>query len=221
MQWIYELLKIDFNGLDEPKVDCQSCRVDSSLARTDQYSEQTKCCDFTPLWSAFAVGAWLKQNPNWQPPQSGLLTVFGLMHELAMRNTKSLCHYFDKAEGRCGIWQQRPATCYSFYCASQYSRGLEVYAQLEQQLLLSEAQLLKKHFDDRGGLALDWQTWCDYMEQTTTLTKLPESLLLPDWSMARLFYSQSYDWLLDHKESPECHAMRESLHLHLENITEL
>ena len=196
MNWIFQALGVPSPHFYEPKVDCHNCRLKAPLSRPVEYSVKTKCCQFSPTWSAFAVGAWLDQNPQQQVTlfhEKGLvLTVLGILHPLDHRlDRQSLCLHFQEGGG-CGVWTQRPPICYSFFCSSQHKEGLLTYGRLEQWLLNTEAQALKIWFDQLGLSSHDWQLWCDFMDLQPKNDTLPPSLQIDDPDQAEQIYRKSF-----------------------------
>lgn len=178
-------------------MDCGSCSLKEPLTRTQSYSKQVKCCDFTPFWSGFGVGAWLHGGKKLGPLiEKGdfELTVFGLIHSVKKRRIhRAPCDLLK--DGLCSIWQQRPATCMSFFCASQYKDGLNAYAELEADLLKVEATLLGRWYFDQDGSDSLWQTWGQYMEKEAPLESLPKALRLPSIEEAEAHYIGMREWL--------------------------
>ncbi len=216
MNWLFDVFDTQKRHLDEPLLDCQTCQANAPLTRTEaEYSAQAgKCCRFSPFWSSFAAGAFLKKNQNFSNlfhNRTPLFTVFGVLHPLEERlNPSNICQFYSPL-GSCKIWEHRPATCYTFFCTSQRTLGKKYYEQLEDLLLVFEAQLLKNwFFEDKKNWNLedkahkqDWEMWIAYMEKKPSLKSLPPHLLFADQKQAEEHYLKCYEWFIKSvKKSP-------------------
>ena len=201
MNWLFSTLKQEEPLIREPQIDCDSCKVRPPLVRMEIYQPDTKCCEFSPLWSGFGVGAWLKrghrlnQLSGWE--KGGWeITVLGLLHDREHRlQKKSLCHFFSKTEKKCEIWENRPPTCYSFFCSSRHKDGIKVYGDLEKWLLKTEAQLLQVWFDSQINNSILWQQWCELMDEKPVNFDLPVELRLGSIEEAEKHYIKMFDFL--------------------------
>lgn len=198
MNWLFVETSFSLFKVQEPLVDCKTCQVHVPLVRSQVYHPETKCCEFTPFVSGFAVGAFLQENGEWPHfSQDFVYTLFGVMHPLSLRKSKNpvLCGFFDRKQKKCSIWPQRPATCATFFCASQKKEGSKSYSQIEDKLQALEVGLLKLWFDEKRLSEELWEHWGDYMEKDTSLRDLDSRLLFISKSDAFKHYRNLYFWL--------------------------
>lgn len=200
MNWLFRACGVEPPLLSEPKVDCVRCELKDPLVRAGHYEPKTKCCQFSPFWSAFAIGSYLLKGGDQaliseQMRRGLVLTILGISHSIGHRNQKdSVCENFLGEKG-CRIWQHRPPICYSFFCSSQHSDGLLMYGRMEKWLLQVEAGALKMWFDSLGLNEDLWDVWGQYMESDPKITELPEELLIRDPNQAVELYKKSYQAL--------------------------
>lgn len=188
----------------EPLMNCQTCQVQTPLLRTQTVSMNSKCCDFNPFVSGFAVGAWLKsggsgeQFLNWTQDK-GVLTCLGVAQPATINSIARLtCQFYSRDEkGMCAIWSQRPSVCRSYFCAHSSDKLREAREGQEKVLSELEAQLLAQWFREQGGDPQDWQTWIDYMD-TPYGGDLPQSLLFQEPHQALAYYVEMWEWLDSH-----------------------
>ena len=211
MNWLFDILDENPPTLKEPLVDCDNCQLKSPLTRVGKYAVESKCCEFSPYWSSFGIGAWLEGGHSLSSLSAitngeMILTSIGIMHTLEHRAQKdSLCLLFNKKSNNCSIWKERPAICFSFFCASEHKTGISQYSILEDWLLSIEAAALKIYFY-RNGIAPEvWQKWVEYMEQEPDPESFPHELLLDSYVEAEALYKESYAWF---KESRDCEHLR-------------
>ncbi|MBR0848651.1 hypothetical protein JQ543_12935 [Bradyrhizobium diazoefficiens] len=123
----------------ESRATCESCAMcagagapasDGSLF----YDEAVKCCSYVPALPNFLVGRILAADS--EPGRGSVVDrigrvigvvplglwpspVYSLLYDEALgfgRNTSLRCPHFVVDGGRCGIWQNRNATCVSWFC---------------------------------------------------------------------------------------------------------
>jgi len=87
-----------------------------------------RCCDFTPFFPNFLVGAGLLQNKKlYLSMAKERFHPLGLLPPLAVEggagmdsrldmDAHRVCDFFEKESGRCLNWSLRPAECAGFYC---------------------------------------------------------------------------------------------------------
>ena len=181
-------------------MNCDACVVREPLVRSEIYHPETKCCQFSPFWSAFGIGAWLKSGGNKDyihslKAKGFLFSPLGILHDFSHRlDKKALCWHFDKDKG-CSIWTERPPICFSFFCASQYPDGLLVYGKMEAWLLKTEAKALKLWFQELNLSDEFWSQWGECMEAQPSVDKLPNELIINDVSQAIEFYENSWSFI--------------------------
>lgn len=177
----------------ELAVDCEHCQVRPPLKRTKAYSLDVKCCDFSPFISCFAFGELIQTHPApfalLGDDDNLIWTKLGVVHHLRHRKDRRVCGFFDN--GQCLVWQQRPATCYSFYCASQQP---ETWSSLEDRLLAREVDLLKSWFFYLGLSDSLWRQWGEFMDWDAQVS-IPEELVITNRSEAISQYLKSREWL--------------------------
>jgi len=211
MNWLFATFGVKPPNLKEPLVDCDNCQLKSPLKRTGIYQVDRKCCEFSPYWSSFGIGAWLDAGNtlgSLKAVDNGemILTSIGVIHTLEHRAGKeNLCLNFNKQNNNCSIWSQRPATCFSFFCASQYETGISQYSILEDWLLSIESAAIKIYFYKNGIAPEVWQKWVEYMEEEPDPETFPHELLIHNYSDAEKLYKDSYYWFRD---SHECEVLR-------------
>ncbi len=185
----------------EPLINCQTCQVHAPLVRTQTVSKDSKCCDFNPFVSGFAVGAWLKaggsgeQFLNWTQDK-GVLTRLGVAQPSVLNSlARPTCQFYSRTKnGMCAIWSQRPSICRSYFCAHSSDMLREARETQERTLSELEAQLLRQWFEEQGGEPQDWQSWIDYME-TPFGGDLPQSLLFQEPNQALSHYLEMWKWV--------------------------
>lgn len=137
-------------------------------------TKATKCCDFTPFFPNFLVGASLEVQPeqtdrfrSMDPQRFHPLGIFPLSH------SKRICDFFDKDSRLCRNWSHRPSECASYFCEAGLKRvGLDHKIDLfkEQSASLFEAELylsqwvLEKAGFSRGEISTfvdHWNAWVD------------------------------------------------------------
>ncbi len=198
MNWLFELTQTNPIEWREKKIHCQPCLVSQGLKRNEaEYGVKDKCCRFSPFLSAFAIGSWIEKE-NRLPifnDRKPIFTWFGISHSFEDRqNPKSLCQHYQSSTGQCGVWSERPATCFTFFCTSQWPRGQKMYSELEDFLLASEAQLLKSYFLQTQNSAILWENWVNFMEKVPR-TPLAEDLIINSEDEAYMHYLKSFQWL--------------------------
>ena len=197
MHWLYEWRRVSLDRNEEPLVDCRTCKVQESLGGELGYSAEKKCCEFSPWLSTFALGAFLEKNPQWAPSfgfKNFCWSWMGVNHPLSKRNgSKSLCQFFDSSLGSCEVWEVRPATCFSFYCAS--SKGKNFYENREGSHLAWEAFLVEPWYDYLGGSQEGWSLFCEYMDPHPS-RELPQWMCFDHWEEAKKSYVRSWNWLI-------------------------
>lgn len=208
MKWYFDFLQDSQPTWPKPGVDCQSCRVTAGAKREGHYDPKTKCCEFSPFVSAFALGAWLAEGGSWNNLKSPDLqtTVFGILHSSTHRKQEdSLCKFYQPSTGLCRIWAQRPATCFYFFCAGPYLSPRT--NQQELKVLSDEAHFLKRWFfeDRRGSLEL-WRHWGEVMEDKSDI-ELSENLVIESWSEAAEHYLKAWQWLQGHQDLKRHHQV--------------
>jgi Fe-S-cluster containining protein len=197
MQWLYFSRGQLEPALSSPSVDCDQCQVRAPLKRDGVYSAQRKCCEFSPFLSSFAVGALIEQGVDletlFEASAGGLiLTKLGMVHSFTHRkNPTALCHFYNPKKRNCHIWKQRPAICYSFFCAHEKKSELK---DLESRLLEEETALLHQWYLEKIGDKELWAQWGLVMEEVP-LVALPRELLLSSWFEAEAHYIQCLQWL--------------------------
>ncbi len=176
-------------------MDCFHCQVKRPLKRKEKYTPDKKCCQFSPFWSAFAIGAWLEKGEELEKfprIEEMELTLMGALHPRSHRISKeTLCHFYDQ-NGGCGIWSHRPSTCFTFFCASEL--GSEIYTQIESWQMRLEANLLKLWFEFKGGSLEDWNLWCGYMDERPK-GELPSFFKISQLHEAKSTYRQAHHFL--------------------------
>jgi Fe-S-cluster containining protein len=134
-------------------------RADDTSAGSSFFNARTKCCTYHPALPSFLVGGILagEETAASRALQSAIesgagVTPFGVApprtygllyrsapaafgHSLSMR-----CPYYDEGGGgRCGIWEQRPTVCATWYCKHERGAlGLAFWTSLE--VLLDEVE---------------------------------------------------------------------------------
>lgn len=197
MQWFYEWQKQESPKLSEEAVNCVQCRVVKATSAPHPYNPETKCCEFSPFVSCFALGRLIQQGADlsvlYRQSENHLVaTQLGLIHSHSHRQTShSLCQFFDRKSKACQIWSQRPAICFFFFCVTE-KKGQ--WNALEHKVLEKEAELLQRWFFEQGGSEQDWARWGLIMEPQPVID-IPESLVFDNWNEARSWYLQSYEWL--------------------------
>lgn len=140
---------------------CETCeQASAEIPKEERFSIETKCCTYFPFLPNFTLGKLLedsKENASLrlrfsQALTQGRGTPLGLfpapeyearresLGKTAFgRATELLCSFFDRAQGLCSIWKERPGVCASFICQSTYgNRGQELKKCLEEYLNLFE-----------------------------------------------------------------------------------
>jgi Fe-S-cluster containining protein len=224
MKWIYQYADLKPEPLREPLINCASCTINSSLSRSSEYSAKLKCCEFSPFWSAFAIGAWISEGGDFKKisekiTNQALVTRMGVLHSRSHRQTPhSLCQFYDKEKLNCSIWSQRPATCATFFCTSNYNDGLKAYGELEDILLKAEADLLFLWFIENNWDLDLWSQWCLYMEKEAPLETIDPQLLMTHFDEAQQYYLQSYFWL---KSATKNNLIKKNIKMQVEQIRQL
>jgi len=189
----------------EPLLDCSTCQIQAPLVRSQPVSRDSKCCDFNPFVSGFAVGSWLlaggsaQQFLSWVQ-EKGVWTCLGVAQPAQKDSQKRpRCQfYLSDKEGRCAIWSQRPSVCRSYFCAHSSSAIHRAREKRERLLSDLEARLLHRWFQSHGGQTQDWQAWIAYMD-TPYGGHLPQSLLFPEPNQAVTHYLEMWQWLNNQK----------------------
>jgi len=198
VNWLFELTHTDPIAWRETKIDCQSCLVSKELKRNEsEYNSKDKCCRFSPFWSAFAIGSWIEKEKRLPIffDRKPIFTWFGISHSINDRhNPESLCQYYQPSSGQCGIWSERPATCFTFFCTSEWPLGQKMYSQLEDDLMSEEAQLLKSYFFQTKNSPLLWENWINFMDKDPQ-TPLDKDLIINSENIAYEHYLKSFQWL--------------------------
>lgn len=209
MNWLFETLHLNPPELSEPKLNCESCTIDSTLNRSDEYQPETKCCLFKPYWSSLAVGYYSTQkdiSKVIEPIKDRLMFLpVGIVHTLEERKAYSAfqkgeikavepCGFFNKEKRHCNIWQARPATCSSFFCTSQYKEGSEFYSQYESFTMGLESDLVREWFLGSGYSDEDWVSFIEYFDEDTN-KELPPHLVIKDFQEALKLYKSCYNWV--------------------------
>lgn len=194
MRWLLDFLGEKPPQLGPEGLDCVNCEVAKPLSRASHFNVKSKCCDFSPFVSAFAMGAELKKGelPHfqaWAQNTSLLWTSLGLIHtQDHYQDLGSLCELFEK--GKCAIWENRPPTCYSFFCAGMRP---EVEGKFETWAMEKEANLLKAWFDELGLSLEVWEGWCIALDRNPG-SIIPEELILEPLEALEV-YKKAYEWL--------------------------
>ncbi len=211
MNWLFNVIGTQPPSLKEPLVDCDRCQLKNPLKRAGLYRADTKCCEFSPFWSSFAIGGWLSSGNSLQSVQAlatgdMILTQIGILHSIEHRLGKeNLCHHFNKKSNNCSIWSDRPPTCYTFFCASEYKNGISEYSILEDWLLSIESAAIQAYFKKKGIPSSVWDKWAEYMEPEPDPETFPSELLIENYSEAEQLYLDCYQWL---KDSDDCALLR-------------
>lgn len=178
-------------------IDCSSCQVTAPLSRPHEYNKQSKCCEFSPFVSAFALGALIEEGVDLhsfcqQSPETLVWTGLGVVHSLAHRKSvDQVCHFFHQGKGHCQIWQHRPATCMSFFCVYEGTKKMDRF---ENKLLELETEaLLDWHFASGGDLQ-QWSQWGLAME-AEPIVAIPSELIFSSMDEAVAHYTKSWKWL--------------------------
>ena len=199
MRWYFELKGEETPRLSSKLVDCDSCRVHPPHYRMSEYSPKNKCCEFSPFISSFAAGALIEQGTDLRRivEESGgelVPTQLGIVHNQSHRKkVRSLCRFYDSNSRGCQIWQQRPPTCYTFFCVTEKTKQWEP---LENKWLEEETGWLKQWFQKLDLSEDVWAEWGLYME-ADPLVELPEALKFEKWEIAESLYVESLNWLRD------------------------
>lgn len=211
MNWLFNVIDAKAPRLKEPLVDCTGCQLQSPLRRTGKYRADRKCCEFSPFWSSFAIGGWLAAGnslDSLQALKTGemILTQIGILHSVEHRlGQENLCHHFSKKSNNCSIWSDRPPTCYTFFCASEYKNGISEYSNLEDWLLSIESAAIQAYFKKKGISMAVWDKWAEYMEPVPDPETFPSELLIDNYATAEKLFLDCYSWL---KESGDCALLR-------------
>ena len=214
MNWLFQTLEVKPPRLSEPLVDCDSCQLKKPLKRDGIYVPNRKCCEFSPYWSSFAIGGWLSRGNSLKSVQAldtgeMIITQIGIMHSLDHRGGKeNLCNHFDRKSNNCSIWTDRPPTCYTFFCASEYKNGISEYSNLEDWLLSIESAAIQAYFKKNNISMSVWDKWAEYMEAKPDPESFPHELLLEDRDEAENLYIETYQWF---KESSDCALLRKQV----------
>ena len=157
---------------EELKATCQAC------IQVPHYNPSLKCCTFHPFLPNYLVGQILideKKKPSFITEVMkhkisnrlfvlplGIVAPLQFQVELeAMKKEKFgkaldwLCPYYDQAQNRCGIWQNRGSVCTSFYCESSknlpgkkyWEKSLDYLSAIEMGL--AEEALVRLDFTPR------------------------------------------------------------------------
>lgn len=209
MDWLFETLGVEAIRLKESKLDCDACKIDSSLSRTDEYNKETKCCLFKPYWSSLAIGYWAQNHDveSLLKKQSDRLVFLpvGVLHTLEERREYSRlsgkkmedvkpCSFFNEEKKHCNIWQARPATCASFFCTSGYQKGMELYSRYEDLVMGLESQLVRAWFCSLNYTDRDLDLLVDYFDEDVNIS-LPQHLVIDSVSEATAMYKDCYNWV--------------------------
>lgn len=117
-----------------------------------RFSPQTRCCTFIPSLSNFLVGGGLREGGAGRASLRGRIargegvSPLGLVtdpEELARRvnparfgqDPSAVCPHYEPAEGRCGVWRWREATCATWFCKHTRGARSKGYWNRLQQLL--------------------------------------------------------------------------------------
>ncbi len=196
MNWLFSVFNYPKPNLRDDRVDCDACQVRAPLERVEAYSAQTKCCEFSPFVSAFAVGAWIADGGDlkglMERAPSVVMTKLGLIHNQGHRaSAADLCQFFDSENRQCKIWQHRPATCMTFFCASKFKKTF--LNELENQWMWLETDLLKRWYDEQGGDGELWAQWVEALEDQPQQS-IPADFILESLADVETLYSESWAW---------------------------
>ncbi len=194
MDWLLKFQRVRAPQLADKEVDCRTCQVSPPLRRPDGYNPVTKCCQFSPFLSCFALGAHIHQGGDltFLEQEHLVCTPLGVVHSHEHRSQQdSLCHFFRDETKDCAVWKNRPATCYTFFCISRKQDRLKKW---ESQLLEDETELLSDWFDHMELPEDLWQEWGDSMDERPKVP-IPQAMIISDVEKAKSLYLSSYKWL--------------------------
>lgn len=159
-RWMKELLAGPI--ATESRATCDDCAMLPDKGAEKQFDPKTKCCTYYPELPNYSVGAIIGD-----PTSSGRrelknrfdritgLTPLGLARtpvyqallaklsnaDAFGRATSMQCSFQD-ADGRCGVWAYREATCFHYHCKFDHGwRGAALWKSLKELFVAVEKQL--------------------------------------------------------------------------------
>lgn len=124
---------------DETNATCGDCAMfgDPSLpAGALTFSRETRCCTYLPTLANFLVGGALRDGVDSvrrRLAEGDELSPLGLVADPGLvaavhadaarfgRDVSLRCPHYEPADGRCGVWAWREATCATWFC--KHTRG--------------------------------------------------------------------------------------------------
>lgn len=184
----------------ESAVDCSRCSVD------------LKCCTYRPFIANFLVGGFANSETfNEELMQEWDFLILGLTPNIRYRkyfakkgkwgfgtDATLLCTFFQKQNGQCKIWENRPTVCRTFFCKSSYAEaGAYYWNKSEEWTWLLEWALLEDFLHHQGWTLEEVARAKEYLQDSTVTQNQtwPEEFFLKDLNKARTFYAEAKQYV--------------------------
>lgn len=211
-------------SIPELAVDCARC--------TDLF----KCCTYRPFIANFLAGQ-IGEQLNQFDLHEWDFTICGLSPNLQYRKQfkgKSgwgfgteeslLCSFYNRGNGGCHIWQNRPGVCRTFFCKSSYfEEGQNYWNKAEELTWFIEWLLVEDFLHEKGWTIDEIQVVKAYLHENALKKKvhLTEGMLFENKSQANLFYKEAADYVKSLEENYICDLLgKDGSHL-LEQVLAL
>ena len=190
--------------LSEDAINCHTCKVSEPLFR-EEFPRPYKCCTFQPFWSAFLVGAYLIDNPAYEPSDNNVLLPVGIIppapkRELQFRLDRrsraqseelKCSHYGDQG---CRIYNSRPIECRRYFCSGSSPVKTQYRNMIFETYLWLQAKLLEE-FTLMDFVAEDLAQWTDFLE-ADGFNRAPHKAFT-SWEEAKDYYLRAHHWLVN------------------------